>query len=192
MSFKNGKFKFTDMEREIKYSEDFDEIYKYLENCGIMEVTYYAFDEHTDLAVFHKIISSNTDFSCYDDLEDEELCHDDLEDDVDKYFVTTYFNDDWQRDIYNRLLEYNISDFGGEELFDLYGNILPEYIEYINIWKLKYAVNETLESEDSETLFIFDCSECSYEFLDKLGIIENSVFYVLNGKLYSLIFAMFY
>lgn len=78
-----------------------------------------------------------------------------------------------------------------KDLFDDYEMLLDNYKKIKGNWKLTYTTNTNYSLEDEETIFIFDCSECTYDFLEILGVLDG-FFYFIDNKLYLLKYKMLY
>ncbi len=205
MSFEKGKFKFLDKEVMIKYTKCASDITKYLENTGGFgdpgydvllpyvvtsdEAAFKSF--HVGFAKFQVHSEQQEDWFDPDEYIYELMEFMESEEDEEQYleifeesFITTVFDDGWPEEEYNHHL-YRDSK---QELFDDYWGVEEEFKEYIGSWQLKYSFTDALSGEDAESLFIFDCSECSYDFLEALGIIDSAVFYVVEDKLYAVLY----
>ena len=205
MSFEKGKFKFLDKEVMIKYTKCASDITKYLENTGEFgcpgydnlfpyvvtsdEAAFKSF--HAGFAKCQVYREQQEDWSDPDEYIDELMYFMESEEDEEQYleifedsFITTVFDDGWPEEEYNRHLNRDSK----QELFDYYWEVEEEFKEYIGSWQLKYSFTDVFSGEDAESLFIFDCSECSYDFLEALGIIDYAVFYVVEDKLYAVLY----
>lgn len=185
-------YQFLDKKVEIKKISTEKEIIKYIYDSFI-EWREYApdfdyFKEEVNLRKMHKLLCGNI------DIKNEFDC---LEEEIKEKFNEVVFpycetyeemvigleDIDWN----THVLKYG-SKLG--ELFDDSENLLPEFQKIQGKWTIKYAANTCFGAEDSETLFVFDCSGCTYEFLKALDVLDYGYFYFIDDKLYLLAFRM--
>ena len=168
-------YKFYDGVRSVTIEKEGKNVWLSLEKCGVLDIlgVYKELDK-LDLEKLHYAILNKLKIT-------SRIFNNAFTKPVKDNFIISKFSNNFSSQYPNDMFLFDLS----VQIFDHNGNIIDKYKKFEDQWQIKYCQSKYIgNGEDDESLFVFDCSECSFEFLSLLQIIDNCDFYLIDNKLY--------